>query len=81
MVCYLLYKSQEKFKMTELIYSLYPFFRAELLGIVGMQTNNILILVDNNFTNIEKKVIKLAKIMRKDRKLLTSTSPLKFNDI
>lgn len=42
-----------------------------------MQTNNIFILVNNDFTNIIEKTIKLAKIMIKD---LISVYFLKFNN-
>ena len=44
-----------------------------------MQTDDILILADNNFTSIKKVAIKLAKIMTKDKKYLILTYPLKFN--
>ena len=43
-----------------LLYSSGPF------GIVGMQTNDTLILADNNFAGKEKAAIKSAKIMTKD---------------
>ena len=44
-----------------------------------MQINNIFIIVDNNFTNIKKKIIRLAKIIIKNKKHLTSIYFLKFN--
>lgn len=44
-----------------------------------MQTNDILILADNNFASTEEKAIKSTKIMTKDRKHFTSTHSLKFN--
>lgn len=48
---------KEKFGITELIYNLCLLYWSSLLKIVGMQTNNILILADNNFVNIEKATI------------------------
>lgn len=56
------------------------FISGPTFGIVGIQTDDILILVDNNFTSIKEEAIKLVKIMTKNRKYLTSTHPLKFND-
>ena len=70
---------KEKLGMTESIYDPCLFFRFEPLGTVGMQTNDTLILADNNFAGTEKKAIKLAKIMTKDRKYLTPAHSLKFN--
>ena len=70
---------KEKLGMIKLIYNLCLLFRSEPLGIVGMQINDKLILADNNFASTKEKVIKLAKIMAKDKKYLTSTRLLKFN--
>ena len=41
--------------MTELIYKPCLFYRSCLLEIVDMQTNNILILANNNLTSKKKK--------------------------
>ena len=65
--------------MTKSTYDPCLLSRFEPLGIVGMQTNDILILSNNNFASIKEKAIKLAKIMTKDREYLTLTYPLKFN--
>ena len=43
-----------------------------------MQTDDILILANNNFACIEKDTIKSAKIMTKNRKYLISTHFIKF---
>lgn len=59
--------------MPELILNLYHFFRSELLGIMEMHINNILILVNNNFTSIEEEAIKSAKIVIKNKEYLSST--------
>ncbi|EED11471.1 hypothetical protein TSTA_007610 [Talaromyces stipitatus ATCC 10500] len=48
-------------------------------GIVGMQTNNTLILADNTFANHEENEIKRANILCKPREKLTPSNPLKFN--
>ena len=44
-----------------------------------MQTNNILILANNNFASTKKDAIRSAKIITKDKKHLTPTHSLKFN--
>lgn len=44
-----------------------------------MQTDDTLILANNNFTNIEKDAIKLAKIKIKDKEYLIFAYSLKFN--
>lgn len=46
-----------------------------------MQSDNILILANNDFANIEENIIKSAKIMVKSRKHFTSIQPLKFNGL
>lgn len=46
-------------------------YKANLLGIVEMQTGDILILVDNVFAS-NKKAIKIIKIIIKDSIYLTS---------
>ena len=44
-----------------------------------MQTNNILILADNNFASTKKEIFKLAKIITKNRKYLILVYSLKLN--
>ncbi len=44
-----------------------------------MQTDDKLIIVDNDFASNEKVAMKKAKIMTKDREYLTYTPPIKFN--
>ncbi len=70
---------KEKLGMTESIYDPCLFYRSGLLGIVGMQTDDTLILADNDFASNEEEAIKEAKIMTKYRKYLTSAHPIKFN--
>ena len=67
--------------MTESKYDPCLLFRSELLRIVKLQTNDILILANNNFTSIKEEEMKLAKIIIKNRKYLTFAHPLKFNSI
>lgn len=46
-----------------------------------MQINNKFILIDNYFASIKEYIIKLAMIIIKNKKYLTSTYFLKFNGI
>lgn len=63
---------KKKLGTIESTYDSYLLYRSGTLEIVRMQTNNILILTDNNFANKEKEAIKDAKIMTKDCEYLTS---------
>lgn len=76
---YMYYKA--KFRMIKSIYNLCLFFKSGLWEIVKMQIKNILILVDNNFTNTKEGAIKLAKIVIKDKKYLIFIHLLKFYSI
>ena len=70
---------KEKLGMEELTYDLCLLYKCVPFGIVEMQTNDTLILADNDFASKEEAEIKAAKIMTKDREYLTFTQPLKFN--
>lgn len=70
---------QKKLRITKLVYDFYLFFRFERLEIVEMQTNDILILANNNCASTKEEVIKSAKIMTKYRKYLILAYSLKFN--
>ena len=70
---------KDKLGMKESTYDPCLFYSSGLFGIVGMQTDDILILADDDFASIEEDAIKSAKIMTKDRKYLTSAYSLKFN--
>jgi hypothetical protein len=48
-------------------------------GLVGMQTDDTLILADNNFATQEEYEITTASILCKPREQLTPSTPLKFN--
>ena len=71
---------KDKFGMKESTYNHCLFYSFSLFGIVEMQTNNTLILADNNFASKEDKAIKTAKIITKDWEHLTSSQSLKFNE-
>ena len=70
---------KEKLGMTKSTYDPCLLYRFGPLGIVGMQTDDKLILADNDFASNEEEAIKKAKIMTKDREYLTFTQPIKFN--
>ena len=70
---------KENLGMEESTYDPCFLYRSGPFGIVGMQTDDTLILADNDFANKEEAEIKVAKIITKDREHLTSTQPLKFN--
>lgn len=48
-------------------------------GVVGLQTDDTLILADNIFAATEEKELKEAKLLGKDREKLTLHTPIKFN--
>lgn len=67
--------------MRESVYNLCLLYRSGPLQIMGMQTNNTLILANNNFANKEEKVVRNVKIMTKDWEYFTPTQPIKFNRV
>ena len=54
-------------------------FKSNPLGIVGLQTDDTLLLADDTFADAEEDAIKYAKLMSKDRNHLTTNKPIKFN--
>lgn len=48
-------------------------------GIIGMQTDNTLILADEAFARSEEEQLIIANIMAKGREKLSSITPIKFN--
>ncbi|RAL58471.1 hypothetical protein DID88_005175 [Monilinia fructigena] len=48
-------------------------------GVVGLQTDDTLIVCNERFAEREEKQLKAAKFMAKDREVLTPDTPLKFN--
>lgn len=57
---------KEKLGIKELIYNLCLFYKSGSFSIMRIQTNDTLILVDNNFASRKKAKIKVTKIMRKN---------------
>ena len=51
--------------MTELTYNPYLLHKYKAFDMVGLQTNDILILANNNFAVMEEKYIKMVKFMIK----------------
>jgi hypothetical protein len=56
-----------------LLYSTTPF------GLVGLQTDDTLLLADQRFSDREKDELKRAKFTAKEREKLTKETPIKFN--
>jgi len=48
-------------------------------GVVGLQTNDTLIVVNDEFAATEEEELQKAKFIAKPREELTSTTLLKFN--
>lgn len=70
---------KEKYRITKSIYNLYVFYKSDLLKIIKIEINNTLILINNNFVNNKKIIIKVVKIMIKNCKSLIFIWPIKFN--
>ena len=51
----------------------------EPFGIVGLQTNDTLLLADETFAEAQQNELHKAKFMAKEREQLTVNTPLKFN--
>ena len=67
--------------MIESIYNPCLFYSFSLFGIVEIQTDNILILADNDFASIKKNAIRLIKIMIKNKEYFTPIYFPKFNSV
>lgn len=65
--------------MSESTYDPCLLHRCELFGIVGLQTDDTLMLANNTFAAMEEEVIKTAKFMTKERACLLPQTPIKFN--
>jgi hypothetical protein len=65
--------------MTQLTYDPCLLYSNKLFGIVGLQTDNTLFLIDKTFTNTKENKLYKAKFMAKKQKRLTVATPLKFN--
>lgn len=65
--------------MTQSIYKPCLFYRSGVIGIVRMQTNDILILANNDFDSNKEEAVKAVKLMIKDYKYPTFIQFIKFN--
>lgn len=65
--------------MTESTYDSCLLYKSEPLGIIGLETNDTLMLAEGPFAAIEEDAIKTANIMTKERAHLTPETPIKFN--
>ncbi len=70
---------KKKLGMEKSTYNPYFLYRSGPFGIVGIQTDDTLILANNDFASKEEVEIKARKIMTKDREHFTFIQPLKFN--
>lgn len=66
---YMHYK--EKLGIAESTYNFYLLYKSGPLAVVEMQTDNTLILIDNNLASNKEEAIKVLKLMIKDCKHLT----------
>ena len=48
-------------------------------GVIGLQTDNSLILGDDAFTSKKEHQLQKANLMAKEREQLTETNPIRFN--
>ena len=67
--------------MTTFIFNLYFLITTTgtPFGIVGMQTNNTIILRDNQFSALEENELVKANLIAKPKEKLNLTTPLLFN--
>lgn len=75
----IIYIIKTNLEIKELTYNPCFLYSSGPVGILGMQIDNTLILVNNNFASKEEAVIKSVKIMIKDQEHFTSLQPFKFN--
>ena len=66
--------------MEQSTYDPYLLFTKENnIGIIGLQTDDTLLLADKDFTAEEEKEIQKVGFLTKEREELTATNPIKFN--
>lgn len=70
---------KDKFETKKPTYKLCLQYSSGLFDIIKIQTNNILILANNNFANKEKVAIKFTKTIIKNQEYVSFLLPLKFN--
>lgn len=69
----------ERLGMSESTYDSCLLYKNEPFAVVGLQTDDTLILASDEFACDEDEAIKTARIMTKDRSHLSSATPIKFN--
>ena len=67
--------------MKESTYDSCLLYSHQSFGIVGMQTDDTLLLATDDFANRKEKAVKSAKILIRDRICLTFINSIKFNDM
>jgi hypothetical protein len=67
--------------ITQLTYDLCLLYSNKPFGIVGLQTDNTLFLVDKTFADVKENKLYKAKFMAKERERLIIIAPLKFNRV
>jgi hypothetical protein len=71
---------REKLKMEQSTYDPCLLFTKENnIGIIGLQTDDTLLLADKDFAAEEEKELQKVGFLTKEREELTATSPIKFN--
>ena len=65
--------------MMQSTYDFCLLYKSDPFGIVKLQIDDILLLINNQFADVENEIIKSAKIMTKNRECLTKTKFIKFN--
>jgi len=69
----------EKLHMSQSTYDPCLLYTNNGFGVVGLQTDDTLLLADETFAESEEMRLKEAKFLAKDREKLTHSTPIKFN--
>lgn len=71
----------DKLGMEQSTYDPCLLYKSDPLGIVGLQTDDALLLAENSFADAEDNALKHAKLMSNDRDYLKVDKPIKFNGV
>jgi hypothetical protein len=66
-------------RMKQSTYDLCLLFSKEPFGVIGLQTDDTLGVVDEKFANLEQDELEKAGFMAKEREVLSEATPIKFN--
>lgn len=69
----------DKLRIEQSTYNPCLLYKSDPLGIVGLQTDNTLLLAEDDFADAKENALRHAKLMSKDREYLTINKPIKFN--